>query len=600
MQRRGERPQVRSDGGPTSNSALVLLSTGCTPKLALPRNNPDEVRSFRFFLEITAPSLSGVFDSEFWNSELPRTCHADSAIWHAVVCLGAVYESYALSSPSSSSAFSYTTGIPRKGQEKYEFSLRQFNLAIKYLLNAAPSGEDKWRTVSASILFTEICSIQGLHREARVHLDAGRNLLCELEEDDAKLPSHSSLYAKTTPVSLCSIRAIVTDLDLRARALTNGPIRYTHVYMPGSDQYTAWRYYQPPPPPSRPPPLAAEALSNDPLSSASSLGRRFQCVTSGNLLEANRAAESLFNAILLAQAESVDDIVALARNEGAGKLEKLVARQEPYMRCFANLTAALRAFGREIEGGRSSAADHCCSSSTSTSTPPDPWLRNLTKAYLTLKLYHSVMRLLFFHDAEMPELRQDAAKMGAYYRGLVDMAERILQLGVGVGRGAAPSSSFNPVPVPSTTQPLAIVALSGIPQSNRRRAIALFRRYPRREGLWDTTFAAALTELIMAREKEILAERREGAARNAAGDGSGVVAGKGGDGEEEKGRGEEGGPGENKGGHDDDDDDEIVEALDRQYGTRVSFEGERRAHVTLYTWRGWIAGQPGETRLLEW
>lgn len=488
-------------------------------------------------------------------------------MWHAVVCLGAVYESYA------STTWGCTTILPRKVPEKSEFALRQFNLAIKHLLNAAHRGEDKWRALAASILFTCICSIQGLHGEARVHLAAGRNLLDELDTENTKLysqgsgqkPSYSSAHA-AVPIPLGSLRPIVTTLDLHARALSNGPLVYKLESLPANDSYTVWRYYQPPP-------LADE---NPNTVSARGPGS-WQYLTGENLVKANRAAESLFNGILLAQAESVDDIAALTTQAATDKLEMLSTRQAPYKRCYANLTTALHAFTEEMEGRSKQVSDSSGAS------------QSLTRAYLTFKVYHSCIRLFFFNDPEMPELRLDPAKMSAYHKDILDLVERILQL------GSPRSSSF--IPVPSTTQPLSIVAMSGIPQSNRRRATALLRRYPRREGLWDTMFAAALSDLIMDREKEILAERRESGARAAAAAAAAASASADANAGSGKSRGAEK---EEEVEKKENDDEEIVEVLDRQYGTRVVFKGERRAEVRLCTWREWMAGQPGKTRLLEW
>ncbi|ENH71192.1 Transcriptional regulatory protein moc3 [Fusarium oxysporum f. sp. cubense race 1] len=59
-------------------------------KLILPRQSPEEVRSYRFFLEVTAPSLAGAFYADFWLAEVPRVCMSDAAIWHAVISLEAL------------------------------------------------------------------------------------------------------------------------------------------------------------------------------------------------------------------------------------------------------------------------------------------------------------------------------------------------------------------------------------------------------------------------------------------------------------------------------------------------------------------------------
>ncbi|RYP73540.1 hypothetical protein DL771_003579 [Monosporascus sp. 5C6A] len=287
-----------------------------------------------------------------------------------------------------------------------------------------------------------------------------------------------------------------------------------------SDPYNVWRYYEPP--------LSAEEVA---IAESTSGPCHPKYATSENLLIANRAVESLLNDIGLSQLEF----------------------QAPHKRCFHDLSIALRAFTLEMDPklkqARSSEA-----------------LKNLTKAFLTFKLYHTIIQLYLFCDYGTPGAKLEDATMGAYYKDMLDLAERILQLG---SPRAAPFT-----PIPSTTHPLFVVAHSGVPQSNRRLAIDLLRRYPRREWLWDTKFAASLCELIMVREREILAERRRETSTDVD-DGDTAGAEKG-------------------------DDDEVVEVLDRQYGTRVIFETERSARVTLCTWREWIAGQSGKTFRFHW
>ncbi|RYP60368.1 hypothetical protein DL770_010006 [Monosporascus sp. CRB-9-2] len=309
-----------------------------------------------------------------------------------------------------------------------------------------------------------------------------------------------------------------------------------------SDLYNVWRYYEPP--------LSA----NEAAAAESTSGPcHLKYATSENLFKANRAVESLLNGIVLTQVEYANDMTVLVTSEGPQRLKTLVRFQAPHKRCFTNLSIALRAFALEMDPKPTQA-----SSSEA--------LQNLTKAFLTFKLYHSIIRLFLFCDPGTPGAKLEDATMGAYYKDILDLAERILQLG---SPRAAPFT-----PVPSTTQPLFAVAHSGVPQSNRRRAIDLLRRYPRHEGLWDTMFAASLGDLIMAREREILAERRRESCTDV--DGGDAAEAKQGD------------------------DDEIVEVLDRQYGTRVKFENERSARVTLCTWREWIAGQPGKIYRFHW
>ena len=626
------KPKSKLDGSSTLDSssqssdgsgslapytAAPQPSTSYELKLALPRNNRDEVRSFRFFVEVTAPSLSGVFDSDFWNGDLPRACHLDTAIWHAVVCLGAVFESY------SSSAQSQGAVVPQGGGLNTTlFALRQSNLAIRHFLDNTSRDGEKWRALAASILFTSISSIQGSHDQARIHLTAGRKILDELDKDASlqtragqsrpkdsranqqapSLPSSSvSSASSATPIPLSTLRTIVTILDLHSRALSDGPRSYDFFFATNSEHYNVWRYYEPP--------LAGsknESITKTPTSSARPGHYRY--ATAENLVKANRAAESLFNGTMLTQARYMEDISSLSTNNTEEMTRLMAARQEPHNRCFSNLGTALRMFGEEMEGEL-----------YMPSSAPDPVRQNLTKAYRTLKLYYNLIRLFLFKDLESPVIRMDPALMADFHQEMLDTAEAILRLSY-CGNGSnvsgvdwSASSAF--IPTPSPTQALSVVAMTGIPQSNRRRAISLLRAYPRREGLWDTAFAAALAETVMAREKEIIAERRRAAAAAAADDddddanvgrgnatnvrdndniSSGVEAIKIGD--------EQGSRHEPKQLQEEEEDDgaEIIDVLDRQYGTRAIFQGERCAEVTLCTWREWKAGLPGKKCLVKW
>lgn len=112
-------------------------------KLVLPRQSPEEVRSYSFFLQVTAPSLAGSFYTDFWLSELPRVCLSDPAIWHAVVSLGSAHEDF---------------NFAENGQESQNlFSLKQFNLSIQCLTEPqTPRHADRWRALIVSTIFAYI------------------------------------------------------------------------------------------------------------------------------------------------------------------------------------------------------------------------------------------------------------------------------------------------------------------------------------------------------------------------------------------------------------------------------------------------------------
>ena len=53
-----------------------------------------ERRCFDFFLNRTAPQLSGFWDSDFWGCLILQATHHQSAIRHAVLALGALHERF--------------------------------------------------------------------------------------------------------------------------------------------------------------------------------------------------------------------------------------------------------------------------------------------------------------------------------------------------------------------------------------------------------------------------------------------------------------------------------------------------------------------------
>lgn len=139
-------------------------------KLALPQGSAEESRSYRFFLYVAAPELAGVFNVDFWLGEIPQACHADPAIWHAVISLGAIHEAYILNRRADSECSQSFT-------RHKVLALQQYNLAIRCLYEPSPRISDKWRALTASVIFTCICSLQGLYDQARVHHEAGSRLL---------------------------------------------------------------------------------------------------------------------------------------------------------------------------------------------------------------------------------------------------------------------------------------------------------------------------------------------------------------------------------------------------------------------------------------
>ncbi|TRX96775.1 hypothetical protein FHL15_002081 [Xylaria flabelliformis] len=508
-----------------AQNALVEL------KIELPRTNVAEVRSYRFFLEVVAPSLAGVFDGDFWLSEIPRACFVDRAIWHAVVSLGAVYETY---------LFGHQSRQPSAAQHNsIEFVLQQSNFAIKALISSASIEIEKWRTLTASVLFTHICSLQSNHDQAFMHLSAGNKIIQAMLVDgrnkrlnpafpytpNPSIGEGPRMFSPSskTPVSLDTLQVIIANLESHRQALDCGGLIYETKQ---NHNFNMWLSYR------------------EPLTGPSRINA--SCTINEDIINANRAAESLFYGLILYSQKHSDKLAAVVGKGDVASLQALISGQEPYRRCYTRLHTFYRTCTLEME--------------TDTRTSSTANLPNTaTKALLSLRLFLATMRLLLLRNPDSPLQHITQPYIRSQFEDILCTAEKILQF------DNINNTSF--IPTPSTTQPLYMVAHSGFPQSLRRSAVRLLRKYPRCDGVWDTAFSAALADLMMRQEKEC-ATCKEG---------------------------------QNKGNYQDgEEDDKEVEALDRVYRYKVVFQGVRTAVIVSQTWRDFLAGVPEKRSLLSW
>ncbi|KAH7166644.1 C6 zinc finger domain-containing protein [Fusarium sp. MPI-SDFR-AT-0072] len=427
------------------------LNAAADLKLILPRHSPEEVRSYRFFLEVTAPSLAGAFYADFWLTEVPRVCMSDAAIWHAVVSLGSAHEDFAEHGQGSRSVF----------------ALKQFTSAIRCLTDSrSPRHADRWRALIVSTIFTYVCTIKGLHDQTRLHLQAGCNLLCELQSlatkgrttlNQKQLPEvvQDEGWISSVPVSIAPIQSILVALELQLKALDHGGMTKSPTLLLQNKTLNTWRYYTAPRPSHRP--------------------------TPDTINQAYCAAESLFSGLILFSQEHAKQLgdIQLGKSGPAG-LTMLAARQKPHTRCYKEISKAMNVFQHEID---------------TTSNSPGHVTQRELNTMLPLRLFQAANRLLLIQDPDEHDLVKRQDDLPALYSSIVDLAERIMNLDPVKTRRV------------SYTQHLFLVAHSGIGQSTRRRAVALLRR-PRLEGGWDSLISASLAEAIMDREREAAWEYR--------------------------------------------------------------------------------------------
>ncbi len=540
------------------------------PRVPLPRKNDQELRSYHFFLDVTAPAIAGVFDVDFWLTDIPRTCHLDPAIWHAVVSLGAVHENCI----ASRGAVEGPTTM---------FAMQQFNAAIRHLVHLSSwrtVPEERWRTLTASILFIYVCGIQGFYSQSIIHLTAAKNLMEEFDRGRARqsgsettklLGSNAATAPGQPSTSLVSyelLLSIVANLENHSQVLQTIGVNVAPAFLGEVDVHTAWRYYSAPTQPG----------------SSNHLCSHGKCVpsraTPANLARAGRAFESLLNALMALSQQNSTDVARVILKTEHSLVKTLIHRQEPYARAFRELDAAICMFVTDTTG------ECLCFESATPSAP----IRPQKKAIDALRLYHATCYPILLDkppsdppaeiphpllldkpppspptDGALPPPDPQAAITRHFSRAL-DIAESVLQDESRHARTAA--SDFTPA-LP-TTLPLFIIAhVSGLTLALRRRVIALLRQYPRREVVWDSLFAAALAELVMEQESAPAGKARDR-------DGACV---------EER----------DQGG------DEAQPVTPRKvYGVGVTFTGARSARVVMQTWAEWVANEPGREVVLTW
>lgn len=521
--------------------------------LVNPRKNAEEMRSYRYFMDVTAPSIAGSFDVKFWLEEIPQACLADPAVWHAIVSLGSVYEYHA--------TWAFTGHKPLKN----EFALQQFNTSIRHLTALPSSPANKWKTLVISVIFTCICVLESLWDEARIHFRYGYTLLLELQGyqgssvenlpiEDLNLEAGEDIYGSKagastgdlvqlntnfqSPVSLDSLKCILSAFELREVALFSSVIRMPTI-LSDKDLYRAWQHYTVP---SEPP---GENLTTE------------------NLFHANRAAQSLTNSFLVFSQDNAKELATLfqaATEEGATQdlFNFLAAKRAPLLQCFKDIEKAIEIFRREL-GPESVAKAY---------SPGKAHERAQVRlAFLTLCLYHEMNRLTIdWQETEMVEGSISVSQQScSHVLDLAEEAEALLNVLRAWG-GGKPTPPSAPIMFP-----VMMVAFMGKSWEERRRGLRMMQR-PRLEGFLEHQMSVSLSTAIMDRELEVEIELATEAAKEK---GDKVPT-----------------------------EEELLEArvnpMFKVTQTSIEFTGKRQACLVLQTLHEATNGLPGKTIHVNW
>lgn len=139
-----------------SNQGLVLVQQVS----ALIPGSTEERRGFSYYLNKTAPELTGYYDSSFWEKLLIQAAVGDASLRHAVIGIGSLHEAFA------DKRLDYSADKIERG-----FAINQYTKAIGHLRRSLATGSQQPLTALMScILFVCFDSIRGHFASALVRL----------------------------------------------------------------------------------------------------------------------------------------------------------------------------------------------------------------------------------------------------------------------------------------------------------------------------------------------------------------------------------------------------------------------------------------------
>ncbi|OTA99545.1 hypothetical protein M426DRAFT_325014 [Hypoxylon sp. CI-4A] len=188
-----EQPYGTGPIPPSLGSALFIYSTGSKEYLAI-----------NFFNSKTLPQLTGCRRSTSWVSIVMLFSNTVQAIHHAAVALGSLHRWYLQEKVNETPHDSNRNNEPMTN----EFALYHYNLAIRRLLNhinqAGDSTTNTLITLLVCYLFTCFDNLAGNYKQASKHLKSGIKLLTEARVTIKKngttlqLPSSADLMRQLT------------------------------------------------------------------------------------------------------------------------------------------------------------------------------------------------------------------------------------------------------------------------------------------------------------------------------------------------------------------------------------------------------------------
>lgn len=426
--------------------------------------NPHDAQYFDLFRVQTAAQLSGYFNSNFWTQRVLQGCHAEPAIRHAVVALGALYKTLELSTDPPAVTTDAAMAQYNYAMKHWQVAVKQYSEACKAIMSLDGDIIDQHRTrLMAIILLACFDSFIGDHKQGIVQIQTGLGILQKIKT------------AHQTPTRPGE-GAIEEDLVML----------FTRLAIQAKSYDMAFHF---------PPPyvimLSSSHAGGEPSSPASD-----HSVPDENASQPpNRPFESLF------EARTVSDELCKALLTFIEKLQ--LAKSDPsYV-----LPAAWKVYGMGLKDRLSAWAE---------AYEPifrarfDPAISHLERSGIAaLKMFQINTNILFLMMFCDNEVQFDSFM--PHFKAIVDLGwevvsedERRAAAAGDFTKGGFRSGKYAPNHLKPSfaadlgiVPPLYVVATKCRDPRLRRQAIQLLRSSARREGMWDSELTARIGEWCM-------------------------------------------------------------------------------------------------------
>ena len=180
------RHKVPRTASPLSLDRQTPSATTYQPSLNLPFQ-PTEGLYFDVFRAQTANELSGYFDSTFWTRRVLQECHNEAAIRHAVVALGALYQTLEQTADASHHTGSSASPQTETAMGHWQVAVKQYSEACNALVLLNNQDQKSHKTlIMASVLLACFDSFIGDHKQAIIQIQNGLDLLDRLRAKKGK------------------------------------------------------------------------------------------------------------------------------------------------------------------------------------------------------------------------------------------------------------------------------------------------------------------------------------------------------------------------------------------------------------------------------